>query len=154
MSATATFTHPAIPAAPSMGRRLAGLWYRQSESHGLFLAFTTPATPGATPRRVRVYFPSKPMDDSPDADLWLKQGDSYKRVTGLWFRSTNRGSQYLFVPLQEGNFRVYLNDRKREDNQPDYTLYQYTDSEGNPLPNQDGDLAPVLDTQQGSEIPF
>ncbi len=32
-----------------------------------------------------------------------------------------------------------MNDRKREDTQPDYTLYQYTDGEGNPLQQEHSD---------------
>ncbi len=47
---TATVT--ANTQAPSIGRRMAGLWYRQSQNHGMFLSFT------AGTRRFRIYFPS------------------------------------------------------------------------------------------------
>lgn len=130
---TATMTYPETSTqAPSMGRRIRGLWYRQSEQHGLFLAFNLGE------RRFRIYFPSQPFDDSPNADLWVKEGEKYQRKTGLWFRNTQRNSKYFFLSLREGNFRVYLNDRKLEDTQPDYTLYQYTDGQGNPVQNEQG----------------
>ena len=129
---------------PTLGQRIAGLWIHEEEpkignEKLRFLNITIGE------RRLRIFLETKKLPDSPDASLWVKSNtNTYIRVTGLWLRETKKGATYYFLPLQEGNFRVFLNQRRDSaSNQPDYTLYQYTGPDGEPL-NQNQEEQPIL----------
>ncbi len=130
-------------------KKISGLWFH-TDSQGLqYIAVSL----RETGRRLRVYFDTKPMPDSPDASLYTKQQDaSYARVTGLWFRETRGGKNYLFLSLQEGNFRIFPNEFKKHEAQPDYVLYQLTDAQGLPVGQERAEPGGVPETVNESYV--
>jgi len=118
-------------------KRISGIWLNTEEvtnNHGQaakvdFMKILMQDTESVKGRTLRVYFDEAMSGEPsmPDASLWMKQNDGkYKRLTGLWMRQTRNGKNYFFLELEEGNFRIFVNEFKKHDKQPDYILYQLT----------------------------